>query len=94
VKGALHRPLWATIAPVALLSLLYQNSGWVQFGYRFSLDYTVFLILLLALGGRPLGWRARALILAGIAVNAFGAITFGRMGQFYYDPGERFFPTE
>ena len=36
---------------VALLDLCYQNSGWVQFGYRFSLDYMIFLVLLLALGG-------------------------------------------
>ena len=34
-------------------SLFYMNSGWVQFGYRFSLDYMVFLIVLLAIGGRP-----------------------------------------
>ena len=36
----------------ALPSLLYQNSGYIQFGYRFSLDYFVFLVLLIAIGGR------------------------------------------
>jgi hypothetical protein len=82
-RGPLHRPLWLCVAAVALPSLLYQNSGWVQFGYRFSLDYLVLLILLLAVGGRPLTRTARALILAGIAINLFGAITFDRAWQYY-----------
>jgi len=63
----------------------------VQFGYRFSLDYTVFLVLLLAVGGRKLGWTARTLILVGIAINLFGAITFQRVPQCYFDG---FFPAE
>jgi hypothetical protein len=83
VRGPLHRPLWLCVAAVALPSLLYQNSGWVQFGYRFSLDYLVLLILLLAVGGRPLTRTARALIVAGIAINLFGAITFDRAWQYY-----------
>jgi len=82
-KNRLHRALWVTTALVAIPSLLYQNTGWVQFGYRFSLDYTVFLVLLLAVGGRRLGLGARSLIALGIAVNLFGAITFDRDWQFY-----------
>jgi hypothetical protein len=82
-KGPLHRPLWLCVVAVALPSLFYQNSGWVQFGYRFSLDYLVFLILLLAVGGRPLTRVARALIVAGIVVNLFGAITFDRAWKYY-----------
>jgi hypothetical protein len=91
LRGALHWPLWLTVLPVFLTHALYQNDGWVQFGYRFSLDFTVFLVLLLALGGRKLGWTARTLILVGIAINLFGAITFLRMPQCYYDG---FFPAE
>jgi hypothetical protein len=82
-RGALHLPLWLCIALVALPSLLYQNSGWVQFGYRFSLDYLVLLILLLAVGGRPLTRTVKALIVAGIAINLFGALTFDRAWQYY-----------
>ncbi|HEU4728830.1 MAG TPA: hypothetical protein VFT22_13090 [Kofleriaceae bacterium] len=82
-RNALHRPLWLCVACVALPSLLYQNSGWVQFGYRFSLDYLVLLVLLIAIGGRPLTWGGRALIIAGIAINLFGAITFDRAWQYY-----------
>jgi hypothetical protein len=81
--GPLHRTLWLCVAAVALPSLLYQNSGWVQFGYRFSLDYVVLLVMLLAIGGRPLTRFARALIIAGIVINLFGAVTFDRAWQYY-----------
>jgi hypothetical protein len=79
-KNAWHRPLWLTVAVVAVWSLCYQNSGWVQFGYRFSLDYIVLLAVLLAIGGRRI---PRALIILGILINLFGAVTFARFGQFY-----------
>jgi hypothetical protein len=83
VRGPIHATLWLTVALIAIPILCYQNSGWVQFGYRFSLDYTVFLVLLLAVGGRPLTRVARGLIVLGILVNLFGAITFARYPQFY-----------
>lgn len=79
-----------TAAAVALPSLLYQNSGWVQFGYRFSLDYLVFLVALLAVGGRPLGALAKGLIALGIAVNLFGALTFERAPQYYRWRGDAY----
>jgi hypothetical protein len=82
-RHALHRALWLTTALVALPSLLYMNSGWFQFGYRFSLDYLVFLVMLLAIGGRPLTRAVKGLILAGIVINAFGAATFDRHGKHY-----------
>jgi len=82
-KTPLHRTLWLCVAAVALPSLLYQNSGWVQFGYRFALDYLVLLILLLAIGGRPFTRGVKALIIAGIVINLFGAITFDRAWKYY-----------
>lgn len=85
VRGPLHRPLWITVACVALPDLLYQNSGWVQFGYRFSLDYMVLLMVLLAIGGRPFTRQFKLLALYGFAINLFGAITFYWAGQFYYN---------
>jgi len=89
VKSSLHTVLWAVVAPIALLGFMYQNDGWVQFGYRFSNDFAFALIMLLAIGGRPLTRTFRALILVGVAVNLFGAVTFGRLWQFYFDG---FFP--
>ena len=82
-RGGFHRGLWISAASVAVWSLFYQNTGWVQFGYRFSLDYLVFLILLLAVDARQLTSIARGLIVIAVAINFFGAVTFGRYQQFY-----------
>lgn len=84
-KGRLHLPLWVTTACVAVPDLFYQNSGWVQFGYRFALDYIVFLLCLIAIGGRRLGFWFKLLVIVGVGVNLFGALTFGRAPMFYFD---------
>jgi hypothetical protein len=79
-------PVWSlgvTAGAIALLDLLYQNSGWVQFGYRFSNDFSVLLVILVAMTGRPwrrLGW---ALLVVAMAVNLFGAATFERSHRVY-----------
>lgn len=75
--------MFVSAGVVALLNLCYQNSGWVQFGYRFSLDYAVMLFALLALGRRKFGMGFYLLLVWAIAINAFGAITFDRAGMFY-----------
>ncbi|MBA3461663.1 MAG: hypothetical protein H0T46_16995 [Deltaproteobacteria bacterium] len=89
-KPPIHRALWITVAAIALPALIYQNSGWFQFGYRFSLDYMVFLVMLLAIGARPLTKVAKTLIVVGIVVNLFGAITFDRHWQFYRAGGNAY----
>jgi len=87
---AVARSLLGCAALVALPTLFYQNTGWVQFGYRFSLDYTVFLMMLLALGGRPFRKAAKAMIVFGILVNLFGAITFDRYWKYYRVQGDAY----
>ncbi|MBZ5557109.1 MAG: hypothetical protein LAO77_07510 [Acidobacteriia bacterium] len=82
-RGTFHRGLWITAAAVGVWPLFYQNTGWLQFGYRFSLDYLVFLLLLLVVDSRPLTAFARGLVVVAVAVNLFGAVTFGRYHQFY-----------
>ena len=77
-KPRLWVPLWLTTAAVALPGFFYQNTGYYQFGYRFSLDYTPYLILLLAVGGRALDRVFWVLALIGVAVNAWGAAVFNR----------------
>jgi hypothetical protein len=89
-RTPIDRGLWLSVAAVAVPTLFYQNSGWVQFGYRFSLDYMVLLIALCAVGGRPLTGLARALIGVGIAVNLFGALTFERAPRFYRWGGDAY----
>lgn len=78
-KPRLHRALWLTVAIVAIPGFFYQNSGWYQFGFRFSLDYTPYLIVLLALGNRPFTRVSWLAALAGVAVNAWGAAVFNRL---------------
>jgi hypothetical protein len=73
-----QRALGLTALCVAVPTLLYQNTGWLQFGYRFSNDYAVFLFALLAVGGYRFGRLFQAAALAGVLINAFGAWTFGR----------------
>lgn len=89
-RSPLALGLWITILLTALPSLLYQNSGYVQFGYRFSLDYMVFFIMLLAVGGRRITWLWKAMLLWSVGVNLFGAITFDHFNQFSYE--DSFFP--
>jgi hypothetical protein len=79
------RLLWVVVGVTAVIHLLYQNTGYEQFGYRFSLDYIPYLIVLLAVGRRPLSWLFKALVIVGIAVNGFGAVTFKRIHKFYSD---------
>jgi hypothetical protein len=82
-RTPLYTALAVTAAAVAIPDLLYQNSGWLQFGYRFSLDYAPFLMLMLAASGRRFGRLFVALAIVGIAINAFGAVTFDRYWDFY-----------
>jgi hypothetical protein len=84
-KSPLAPGLWITIAAAAIPSLLYQNSGYQQFGYRFSNDYIVFLIMLLAIGGRRFGLLFKVLLVIAAGINLFGAITFDRYPQFSYE---------
>lgn len=81
--SGLHVALWLAIVPVMLLNLGYQNSGWVQFGYRFALDYLPLVFVLLAIGARRFGVGFALLLLWSVAVNGFGAATFDRAGQYY-----------
>jgi hypothetical protein len=68
----------ASAAAVATACLLYQNTGWTQFGYRFSNDFAPFLFLMIVLGRRRFGPAFWLVALLGIVVNAFGALTFER----------------
>jgi len=81
---SLHTTLWIAVACTAAPGLLYQNSGWFQFGYRFALDYMPMLFLLLAVDERRHSRLFYSLAAVGIIVNLFGAVTFGRANVFYY----------
>ena len=77
--------LWAAVLPTAACTLLYQNTGWLQFGYRFSLDYLPLLFVLVALSGRRFGVAFVSCAVFAIVLNTFGAVTFDRFHRFYDD---------
>jgi hypothetical protein len=68
---------------IAVINLMHFSQGWVQFGYRFSLDFAPFLLVPVALGaerllarpGRGAAWAGilvGGLIVASVAVQAWG----------------------
>jgi hypothetical protein len=75
----------------AMMDLFYQNTGWRQFGYRFSNDYAVLLFVLLAVGARPMKKLFWAAAVWGVAWNLFGAMTFdhSQFQRFYFSDGSQ-----
>jgi hypothetical protein len=67
--------MWVAAVLVAIPSLLYYNNGCEQFGMRHSLDFTPFLMILLARGIErvPLG-LGLALLVFSLLANIFGMI--------------------
>jgi hypothetical protein len=88
-KGWLYAVVAISAALPAVMDLMYQNSGWRQFGYRFSNDYAVLLFVLIAIGGRSFGWLFRTAAAWAVAWNLFGAATFDRRGweRYYFREG-------
>jgi hypothetical protein len=65
------------VVAIAFVNLLHFSQGWVNFGYRFSNDFVVFALPLVAIGmarrGR-VGWLGVGLIGLSIAVNLWGVV--------------------
>ncbi|NWJ46397.1 MAG: hypothetical protein HXX08_11010 [Chloroflexi bacterium] len=57
--------------------LTYYNTGWTQFGYRFTLDFIVPLLILLAIAlGKKISRIGIVLVIWGILVNGWGTFWF------------------
>ena len=67
---------------VAAFNLSHFSQGWVQWGYRFSLDFIPFLLPMVALGAARDDGRLRVLaaflVVAGVAINLWG-VTWGQI---------------
>ena len=78
-KGPWNRlSKYAALAVACILPILITHGtvGFTQFGYRFSLDFTPFLMLLAAKGMREnLGWEEKALIILSVLVNLWGVVS-------------------
>jgi hypothetical protein len=71
----------ALILSIAVPMVFFFSNGWVQFGYRYSLDWWVFALVLVAaaLRGRPRPLDYSLLVLS-IAVNAAGVYWVKELG--------------
>ncbi len=66
---------WLAVALLLIPLLLYYNTGWWQFGYRFSLDFMIPVMVLLALAVRTrVSGSLRVLIGLGVVVNLYGVL--------------------
>ncbi|MEZ0240613.1 MAG: hypothetical protein ACAH65_07440 [Chloroflexota bacterium] len=65
------------VLAIGIVNLMHFSQGWVQFGYRFSNDFVVFAVLLVAVGmarRSRVGWLGAGLIGVSIAINLWGVI--------------------
>jgi hypothetical protein len=73
--GWLAAGAWTSFALLMIPLLLYYSTGWIQFGYRYSLDFMVPVMVLMALAaGKRVSTGMRCLILAGVLVNFAGVV--------------------
>lgn len=78
VRDRLIAVCWMTVCLLAAIGLAYYSTGWQQFGYRYSLDYTPVLILILARrlkDGIPNGFKVAVLV--SVAVEIWGVWLMG-----------------
>ena len=73
-KNNLSKPCWITILLISIPIFLHFTQGWIQFGYRFILDFLPFLLILTALGFFHKGsLRLKTiLVMFSIVVNVWG----------------------
>jgi len=74
-SAPLQRTLWIAAGLVAVPVLLYYGGGFLQYGFRYSLDFTPFLIPLVATAvSTRFGWLERALFAFSAASVSFGIV--------------------
>ena len=67
---------WAAVLLTAVVDLSHGGNGFTQFGYRHTLDFLPFLLLLVAAGMRGhVGRVTKSLVAASILVNTWGVVT-------------------
>jgi hypothetical protein len=75
LRDRLVQACWLGVLVTLVPILTYYGIGWVQFGYRYALDFMPLLVLLVALGWRaPMTVRARLSVLASVVVSVWGSI--------------------
>lgn len=73
--GVLAVGAWIALGAALVPLLLYYNTGWAQFGYRFALEFLLPVLVLLAhaVGATP-SRSFRVLVTLGVVVDALGTV--------------------
>jgi hypothetical protein len=78
-KKLLTLASWAAIIPTFFVLSLWAGVGYTQFGYRFSQDFMLFLIILIGLGiGNKPRLSAYFLIALSVLINLWGVIVLNK----------------
>lgn len=71
---------WVSLGLLLLPIVSYYNTGWMQFGARFSLDLMVPAVALLGVVTRErMGWTFKGAVALGVLVNAWGVMLWLRV---------------
>jgi hypothetical protein len=73
--GVLVAGAWVALGAALVPLLLYYNTGWAQFGYRFALEFLLPVLVLLAHAVGPAPSRLfRVLVTLGVVADALGTV--------------------
>jgi hypothetical protein len=75
-------PAWVGMMGILVVLWMYHTTGWVQFGYRYTLDFMVFIFILLTRSIKQVGILEKSLIGLSILMGGTGVVlmyymTFG-----------------
>jgi hypothetical protein len=78
-RATLRRPLvqacWLGVLSIMVPVITYYGVGWIQFGFRYALDFVPLLMVLVALGlPRPMTVLSRVLVLVSVGVSLWGTL--------------------
>ena len=70
---------WCSILLSVIVLSMYSNNGSQQYGYRYMLDFTIPMIMLIAYNaGERISAPLKALIIASIFINFYGTLSWFR----------------
>jgi len=72
LRDDLVLPAWAGMIGILLPLWMYHTPGWVQFGYRYTTDFMVFLFILLSRAIKQTGYLEKLLISLSVVMGAIG----------------------
>ena len=80
-KSKLEKSLIIGVLFITLVDFMHYMQGWVQFGYRYALDFMVFLIILLAIRFTDKRYRLYLiLVIISITVTTWGVLQAIKLG--------------